>query len=164
MTKQEALEELKSHVRCADWTDEDYVDCVSKEALKVAIEALGREVSMKNNYFDGKIISAKEACDFAKFNHTKYPSEDQLVVFYENKENKELVDYVSKNILFAAKTKNWSVEAEFGGGIGEDRIVNIVAIFRNMGYSVEINLLPKKYVLNISWPIFIDEPDASGRS
>ena len=39
------FEELKDRVRCADWTDEDYVDCVSKEALKVAIEALEREVS-----------------------------------------------------------------------------------------------------------------------
>ena len=45
MTKQEALEELKSRVRCADWIDEDYVDCVSKKALKVAIEALEREIS-----------------------------------------------------------------------------------------------------------------------
>lgn len=46
MTKQEALEELKTCVRGADWTDEDYVDCVSKEALNVAIEALEQEVSM----------------------------------------------------------------------------------------------------------------------
>ena len=46
MTKQEALEELKSCVRCADWIDEDYVDCVSKKALKVAIEVMEREVSM----------------------------------------------------------------------------------------------------------------------
>lgn len=45
MTKQEALEELKSCVRGADWVDEDCVDCVSKDALKVAIEALEREVS-----------------------------------------------------------------------------------------------------------------------
>lgn len=112
---------------------------------------------MKNNYFDGKIISAKEACDFAKFDHSKYPSDDELIAFYENEENKGLVDYVSKNILFAAKTKNWSVEAEFSSGIGEDLIVNIAAIFRNRGYSVEINRLIKKYVLNISWPIFFYE-------
>lgn len=46
MTRQEALEKLKSCVRGADWTDEDYVYCVSKKALKVAIEALEREVSM----------------------------------------------------------------------------------------------------------------------
>lgn len=46
MTKQEALEELKDRVRCAEWVDEDSVDCVSVEALKVAIEALEREVSM----------------------------------------------------------------------------------------------------------------------
>ena len=46
MTKQEALEELKTHVRCAEWVDEDSVDCVSTEALKIAIEALEREVSM----------------------------------------------------------------------------------------------------------------------
>lgn len=46
MTKQEALAELKGRVRCASWVDEDYVDCVSTEALKVAIEALEREVSM----------------------------------------------------------------------------------------------------------------------
>ena len=45
MTKQEALAELKDRVRCAEWVDEDYVDCVSTEALKVAIEALEREVS-----------------------------------------------------------------------------------------------------------------------
>lgn len=46
MTKQEALAELKDHVRCASWTDDDdYVDCVSTEALKVAIEVLEREVS-----------------------------------------------------------------------------------------------------------------------
>lgn len=43
--RQEALSELKDLVRCADWVDEDYVDCVSKEALKVAIEVLEREVS-----------------------------------------------------------------------------------------------------------------------
>lgn len=46
MTKQEALAELKDHVRCASWTDDDYVDCVSVEALKIAIEALERDVSM----------------------------------------------------------------------------------------------------------------------
>ena len=45
MTKQEALAELKDRVRCSDWIDEDYVDCVSTEALKGAIEALEREVS-----------------------------------------------------------------------------------------------------------------------
>lgn len=47
MTKQEALDELKDRLRCADWVDEDdYVDSVSKEAIKIAIEALEREVSM----------------------------------------------------------------------------------------------------------------------
>ena len=45
MTKQEALAELKDRVRCADWTDEDYVDCVSKEALRVAIGELERDIS-----------------------------------------------------------------------------------------------------------------------
>lgn len=45
MTKQEALEELKSRVRCADWINEDYVNCVSTETLKVAIEALERDIS-----------------------------------------------------------------------------------------------------------------------
>ena len=45
MTKQEALVELKERVRCASWADEDYVDCVSTEALKVAIEALERDIS-----------------------------------------------------------------------------------------------------------------------
>lgn len=45
MTKQEALAELKDRVRGAEWVDEDYVDCVSTKALKVAIEALEREVS-----------------------------------------------------------------------------------------------------------------------
>lgn len=45
MTRQEALAELKDLVRCASWTEEDYVDCVSTEALKVAIEALERDIS-----------------------------------------------------------------------------------------------------------------------
>ena len=45
MTRQEALAELKDCVRCASCTEEDYVNCVSTEALKVAIEALEREVS-----------------------------------------------------------------------------------------------------------------------
>lgn len=46
MTRQEALAELKDCVRCAEWVDEDSVDCVSTEALKVAIEALERDISM----------------------------------------------------------------------------------------------------------------------
>lgn len=50
MTKQEALTELKDRIRCADWVCEDYVDCVSKEALKVAIEALELEVSMCSGF------------------------------------------------------------------------------------------------------------------
>ena len=45
MTRQEALAELEDRVRCAEWVDEDSVDCVSTEALKIAIEALKREVS-----------------------------------------------------------------------------------------------------------------------
>lgn len=45
MTKQEALAELKDHVRCADWINEDYVYRVSKQVLKIAIGALEREVS-----------------------------------------------------------------------------------------------------------------------
>lgn len=45
MTKQEALAELKDRVRCAEWVDEDYVDRVSTEALRVAIEALERDIS-----------------------------------------------------------------------------------------------------------------------
>ena len=45
MTIQEALAELKDRVRCAEWVDEDYDDCVSVEALKVAIEALERDIS-----------------------------------------------------------------------------------------------------------------------
>ena len=45
MTKQEALAELKDRVHCAEWVDEDYVYCVSIEALKVAIEALERDIS-----------------------------------------------------------------------------------------------------------------------
>lgn len=44
MTKQEALDELKDLLRCADWVDEDCVDSVSKEAIKIAIEALEREI------------------------------------------------------------------------------------------------------------------------
>lgn len=46
MTKQKALEKLKTCVRGAGLTNENYVYCVSKEALNVAIEALEQEVSM----------------------------------------------------------------------------------------------------------------------
>lgn len=46
MTRQEALAELKDRVRCAEWVDEDCVDCVSIEALKIAIEALERDISV----------------------------------------------------------------------------------------------------------------------
>lgn len=45
MTRQEALAELKDCVRCAEWVDEDSVECVSTEALRVAIEALERDIS-----------------------------------------------------------------------------------------------------------------------
>lgn len=45
MTRQEALAELRDRVRVADWIDENYVYRASKEVLKVAIEALEREVS-----------------------------------------------------------------------------------------------------------------------
>ena len=50
MTNQEALAELKDRVRCAGSVDENYVDCVSIEALKVATEALEREVSMYRGF------------------------------------------------------------------------------------------------------------------
>lgn len=46
MTKQEALKELKDHIQCASWVAEDYIDCVSKEAIKIAVEALEREISI----------------------------------------------------------------------------------------------------------------------
>ena len=46
MTKQEALAELKDRVRYVSWADGDYVDCVSIEALKIAIEALERDISV----------------------------------------------------------------------------------------------------------------------
>lgn len=49
MTKQEALEELKSHIRCADWADQDYVDGVSKEALIIA------EREIQNQKIRGRI-------------------------------------------------------------------------------------------------------------
>lgn len=49
MTKQEALEEIKNHIRGADWADEDYVDCVSKEALIIA------EREIQNQKIRGRI-------------------------------------------------------------------------------------------------------------
>ena len=44
MTKQEALEELRSHIHLAEWVDEYYVDCVSREALEIAIDALEKSL------------------------------------------------------------------------------------------------------------------------
>ncbi len=49
MTKQEALEEIKSYIRSADWADENYVDCVSKEALIIA------ERELQNQKIRGRI-------------------------------------------------------------------------------------------------------------
>lgn len=49
MTKQEALAEIRSHIRNADWADEDYVDCVSKEALIIA------EREIQNQKIRGRI-------------------------------------------------------------------------------------------------------------
>ena len=49
MTKQEALAELRDRIRNADWADEDYVDCVSKEALRIA------EREIQNQKIRGRI-------------------------------------------------------------------------------------------------------------
>lgn len=45
MKIEEALEELKSCLRCANYVDEIYVDCIPKEAVEIAIKALEEEIN-----------------------------------------------------------------------------------------------------------------------
>lgn len=44
MTKKEALEELQSAIRLADFVNETYVDCILKEAVEIAAKALENDI------------------------------------------------------------------------------------------------------------------------
>ena len=44
MTNEEAIERLKRRLKCAEYVDSDYCDCVDIEAIKVAIDALEKQI------------------------------------------------------------------------------------------------------------------------
>ena len=46
MTREEACVELVKRHECAKYVDSDYVDCVSIEALEIAIEALKERLAI----------------------------------------------------------------------------------------------------------------------
>lgn len=48
MTREEAYAELVERHECAEYVDSDYVDCVSIEALEIAIEALKGRLEIDN--------------------------------------------------------------------------------------------------------------------
>lgn len=49
MTKKEALEELRSAIRLADFVNETYVDCILKEAAEIAAKALEQHIERDNS-------------------------------------------------------------------------------------------------------------------
>ena len=44
MTKKEALEELQSAIRLADFVNETCIDCIAKEAVEIAAKALENDI------------------------------------------------------------------------------------------------------------------------
>lgn len=44
MTFQDAIKEVKSHIICADYKDDDYIDCVKRETMIACMNALGKQI------------------------------------------------------------------------------------------------------------------------
>lgn len=111
---------------------------------------------MKNNYFDGKIISAKEANDMMmkkkKFGGV-YPSQEDLVSLYESK--KEFFDRVNNGIVEGAKVGNTGILVEFPDEAFDeiDTLLMIVAFYRDLGFEVGLKRNEKEITLSIFWKI-----------
>lgn len=111
---------------------------------------------MKNRYFDGKIISAKEANDMMmekrKFGGV-YPSQKELIAFYESK--KEFFDYVSSGIVAGAKVGNTGVLVESLDEVFDDIdvLLMVIAFYRDLGFEVGLKRNEKETTLSISWEI-----------
>ena len=50
MTREEACNELVERYDCAKYVDSDYVDCISIEAIEIAIACLRHELQQESQY------------------------------------------------------------------------------------------------------------------
>ena len=129
MTRQEALEELKDRVRCASWTDEDYVDCVSTEALKVAIEALEREVSMCRGF--GKMAENIERSGETQEIRALLRDEEVKQMIKTHRSLFELID----QHLIHDKEESTDVHMEFDNGFQKGAMLRLL---KYAGYDYDI--------------------------
>ena len=66
MTFQDAIKEVKSHIICADYKNDDYIDCVKRETMIACMNALGKQIpQMPKQYvaFDGIKRKGCPTCD-----------------------------------------------------------------------------------------------------
>lgn len=111
---------------------------------------------MKNNYFDGKIISAKEANDMMMEKREfggAYPSQKELIAFYESK--KEFFDRVNDGIVEGAKKGSECILVELPDEAFDeiDTLLMIVAFYRDLGFDVSLKRNEKEITFSISWGI-----------
>ena len=129
MTKQEALAELKDRVRCAGWVDEDYVDCVSTEALKVAIEALEREVSMCRGL--GKMVENMERSSETQEIRALLQEEEVKQMIKKHYGLLELID----ERLIEERKKSVEVEMELASDFQKETMLRLL---KYAGYNCEV--------------------------
>ena len=129
MTKQEALEELKSRVRCADWIDEDYVDCVSKKALKVAIEVMEREVSMCQGL--GKMVeNITQSGEIQEIRELLRDEEVKQMI----KTHRGLLELIDQHLIHN-KEESTDVHMEFDNEFQKEAMLRLL---RYAGYDCEV--------------------------
>lgn len=129
MTKQEALEELKSRLRCADWVDEDYVDRVSKKALKIAIEALEREVSMYRG-FETMAESMERSGETQEIRALLRDEEVKQMI----KTNLGLLELIDQHLIYD-KEESTDVHMEFDNGFQKETMLRLL---KYAGYDCDV--------------------------
>lgn len=111
---------------------------------------------MKNNYFNGKIIGAKEANDMMmkrKEFGAVYPSQEDLISLYESK--KEFFNRVNNGIIEGAKKGSECILVELSDEAFDeiDTLLMIVAFYRDLGFDVSLKRNEKEITFSISWGI-----------
>lgn len=129
MTKQEALEELKSRLRCADYVDSDYVDSVSKEAIKIAIEALEREVSM----YRGLETMAKNITRSGETQEIRALLRDEEVK-QTIKTHRNLLELIDQHLIHD-KEESTCVHMEFDNDFQKEAMLRLL---KYAGYDCEV--------------------------
>lgn len=129
MTKQEALEELKTCVRGAGWTDEDYVDCVSTEALKVAIEALEREVSMYRS-LETMAENMERSGETQEIRALLRDEEVKQMI----KTNLGLLELIDQHLIYD-KEESTDVHMEFDNGFQKETMLRLL---KYAGYDCDV--------------------------